>query len=115
MLLATYIRANITSTGVLYPKTEARGRRRCTKAFYELALQIPGVVAWYCTLKLEMAVRLAQEIITPMLQSDIVPGRHEATAILRAELQRLGLEVSFDYLPDLRNYGCAIYLYASLE
>ncbi len=45
------------------------------KTVYELALQNPGVVAWYSDLKLEMAVHLAKEIITQMLQSDVVPGR----------------------------------------
>ena len=71
--------------------------------FNALALQNPGIVAWYCTLKLEMAVCLAQEIITRMLQSDIVPGKAEAMRRLGTELeQKLGVEVSVDDLPDLQ-------------
>ena len=42
------------------------------KAYYLLTVQNPGIVAWYCGLKLETAVRL-QQLITRMLQSDIVP------------------------------------------
>ena len=34
------------------------------KVSYELSLQNSGVVAWCCTLKLEMAVHLAKEIFT---------------------------------------------------
>ena len=41
------------------------------KAYYALALQNPSVVAWYCALKLEMAVHLVQELVTRMLQSDV--------------------------------------------
>ena len=43
------------------------------KAYYLLAVQNPGIVAWYCALKLEIAVHLLQQLITRMLQSDIVP------------------------------------------
>ena len=86
------------------------------KTFYELALHNPGVVAWYCTLKLEMAVHLAKEIITRMLQEDIVPGKEDAMARLGAELQqKLGLEVSVDDLPDMQYYGYVDDFYASLE
>ena len=43
------------------PKDTSAREEAMKKAFYELALQNPGIVAWYCTLKLEMAVRLAQK------------------------------------------------------
>ena len=43
------------------------------KAYYLLAVQNPGIVAWYCGLKLELAVHLLQQLITRMLQLDIVP------------------------------------------
>ena len=97
----------------LRQQREGRGHEN---TFYELALQNPGVVAWYCTLKLEMCVHLAKEIITRTLQSDIVPGRQEAMARLEAELQqKLGLEVSVSDLPDLQYYGYVDVFYASLE
>ncbi len=86
------------------------------KVFYELSLQNPGVVAWCCTLKLEMAVHLAKEIITQMLQSDVVPGRQEAMTCLESALQeKLGLHVSVSDLPDLQYYGYVDDFYATLE
>ena len=86
------------------------------KAYYALALQNPSVVAWYCALKLEMAVHLVQELVTRMLQSDVVPGRTQAMALLSRQLQeRLGVEISVEDLPDLRNYGAVDDFYASLE
>ena len=86
------------------------------KSFYCLSLQNPGVVAWYCALKLEMAVHLAKEVITRMLQSDIVPGRAEAMTILGKELQhKLDVDISVEDLPDLEYYGCVDDFYASLE
>ena len=39
------------------------------KAFYELAVANPGAVAWYCSLKLEMAVHLTKTILTQQMQS----------------------------------------------
>ena len=58
------------------------------KAYYLLAVQNPGIVAWYCGLKLELAVHLLQQLITRMLQSDIVPGRVKAQKALAEELRR---------------------------
>lgn len=50
-----------------------------------------------------MAVHLAKEIITQMLQSDVVPGRQEAMTCLESALQeKLGLHVSVSDLPDLQ-------------
>ena len=46
------------------PEGSSEREQAMKKTFYELALQNPGVVTWYCTLKLEMAVHLANEIIT---------------------------------------------------
>ncbi len=98
------------------PEGSSEREEAMKKSFYQLALQNPGVVAWYCTLKLEMAVHLAKEIITRMLQSDIVPGKEDAMSRLGAELQqKLGLEVSVDDLPDLQYYGYVDDFYASLE
>ena len=34
------------------------------KAYYELAVRNPGAVAWYCGLKLEMAVKLTTALLT---------------------------------------------------
>ena len=44
------------------------------RAFYIMSVQNPGIVAWYCGLKLEMSVHLLQELMTRMLQSEVVPG-----------------------------------------
>lgn len=86
------------------------------KAYYALAVQNPSVVAWYCGLKLEMAVHLVQELVTRMLQSDIVPGRAQAMSMLSSQLQeKLGVQMSVDNLPDLRHYGTVTDFYASLE
>ena len=86
------------------------------KAYYMLALQNPNVVAWYCALKLEMAVHLVQELVTRMLQSDVVPGRNQAISLLASQLQeRLGVDISVDDLPDLRNYGVVDDFYAALN
>jgi hypothetical protein len=86
------------------------------KAYYQMALRNPGFVAWCCALKLEMAVRLVQDIIARVLRSDIVPGRDKAVELLAHELQqRLGVDVSVEDLPDLKYYGVADDFYASLE
>ena len=86
------------------------------KTYYELALHNPGTVAWYCSLKLEMMVHLAKEIITEMLQSSTVPGMQEGIAILEEELrQKVGIEVCVEDLPDLQQYGRVDDFYASLE
>ena len=97
---------------------EGSGERELAmkKVFYDVALQNPGAVAWYCALKLEMAVHLAQEIIAQMLQSDTVLGREEAMATLSAQLQeKLGVDVSVEDLPDLQYYGCVDDFYATME
>ena len=63
-----------------------------------------------------MAVHLAKEIITNMLQSDVVPGRQEAMTCLESALQqKLGLHVSVSDLPDLQYYGYVDDFYATLE
>ena len=98
------------------PHGSSEKEQAMKKAYYLLALQNPSVVAWYCTLKLEMAVHLVQEIVTRMLQSDVVPGREQAMAMLASQLQeKLGLDISVQDLPDLRDYGVVDDFYASLE
>ena len=72
------------------------------KAYYELAVQNPGAVAWYCGLKLEMAVALTKALLTEQMRSAEVPGLEEAKAKLKEELcSRLGLDVDVEEIPDL--------------
>ena len=38
------------------------------RAYFELAVREPGLVAWYCAVKLEMAVALTQALLTEQLR-----------------------------------------------
>ena len=76
------------------------------RAYYELAVREPGAVAWYCAVKLEMAVALTKSLLTEQLRSEHVPGRDAAKAKLTQKLgTRLGVEVVVDDVPDLRFFG----------
>ena len=76
----------------------------------------PGAVAWYCALKLEMAVELTKALLTAQLRSDVVPGRATAQAKLAEELsKRMGVDVLDDDIPDLQHYGRVDDHYASFE
>ena len=86
------------------------------KAYYELAVHNPGAVAWYCALKLEMAVALTKALLTAQVRSEEVPGRDEAQAKLAEELSnRMGVDVLVEEIPDLRHFGCVDDHYASFE
>ena len=101
----------------LPPGSEER-EEAMKKAYYLLAVQNPGVVAWYCGLKLEMAVGLLKQLISRMLQSDVVPGRADARRLLTEELRRkmgCSLEIMDIDFPDLEQYGKVTDYYASLE
>ena len=54
------------------------------KSYYDLAVRNPGAVAWYCGLKLEMAVALTKALLTEQMRSPEVPGLEEAKAKLKA-------------------------------
>ena len=76
----------------------------------------PGAVAWYCALKLEMAVALTKALLTAQVRSEEVPGRDEAQAKLAEELSnRMGVDVLVEEIPDLRHVGCVDDHYASFE
>ena len=76
----------------------------------------PGAVAWYCAVKLELAVALTAALLTEQLQSDAVPGRDEARDKLAEELGvRLGVDVSVDDIPDVRHFGQVDDSYVSYE
>ena len=86
------------------------------KAYYELAVQNPGAVAWYCGLKLEMAVALTKALLTEQMRSAEVPGLEEAKAKLKEELcSRLGLDVDVEEIPDLEKFGHVDDIYVSFE
>ena len=86
------------------------------RAYYELAMQNPGAVAWYCALKLEMAVALTKALLTEQMRSEEVPGREDAEAKLAQELQsRVGVEILVEGVPDLLHYGIVDDYYASFE
>ena len=53
------------------------------KLFYQLAHANPGVVAWYCGLKLEMGVALTRTLVTQQLQGTEVPGKAEGLQLNR--------------------------------
>ena len=86
------------------------------KSYYELAVQNPGAVAWYCALKLEMAVALTKALLTEQMRSPEIPGLETAKAKLAEELRsRLGEEIDVDEIPDLRLFGHVDDEYVSFE
>ena len=79
-------------------------------------MQNPGAVAWYCTLKLEMAVALTKALLTEQMRSAEVPGLEEAKAKLKEELRsRLGVEFVVEDIPDLAKFGHVDDEYVSFE
>jgi hypothetical protein len=48
------------------------------EVYYRLALQNPGIVAWFCALKLEMMVHLTVKLLSRNLAEDVVPGKSQA-------------------------------------
>ena len=58
------------------------------KAYYDLSVNNPGAVAWYCALKLEMAVHLTKALLTKQLRSADVPGLEVAKAKWEKDLER---------------------------
>ena len=77
-----------------------------TNMFFELAVREPGVVGWYCAVKLEMAVALTRALLTEQLRSADVPGQDAAKYKLASDLTaRLGVDVDVDEAPDLQFFG----------
>ena len=86
------------------------------QAFYQLAVANPGAVAWYCGLKLEMAVHLVKQLLTQTMQSRTTPGLEAVKTRLQEELERkLGAEVQVDQILELEDLGCVDDFYASFE
>ena len=86
------------------------------KVYYELSVREPGAVAWYCAVKLEMAVALTKALITEQMRSEVVPGRDEAKTKIAEELgARLGVDVDVEDVPDLRSFGHVDDEYVSFE
>ena len=86
------------------------------REYYELSVREPGAVAWYCAMKLEMAVALTKALLTEQMRSGDVPGRDEAKAKLAQNLgAHLGVEVGVDDLSDLRFSGHVDDEYATFE
>ena len=98
---------------------EAPGSARETamkKCYYDLAVRNPGAVAWYCALKLEMAVSLTKALLTEQMRSAEVPGLEEAKAKLTEELcSRLGVELVVEDIPELTKFGQVDDEYVSFE
>ena len=85
-------------------------------AYYKLAVREPGAVAWYCSLKLEIAVSLVRAVLTEQMRSDEVPGREEAKTQLAVGLaSRLGERVVVEDVPDLQQFGYVDDYYVSFE
>ena len=57
------------------------------QAFYTAASRNPGVVAWYCAVRLEMAVKLTVALLGRALAGDVVPGEEETIARFQTELR----------------------------
>ena len=86
------------------------------RTYYELVVRDPGAVAWYCAVKLEMAVALTAALLTQQLQSDDVPGLADAQRKIEAELvSRTGLAISVDGALDVRHFGQVDESYATFE
>ena len=90
--------------------------------FYRLAHANPGVVAWYCALKLEMGVALTRNLLSRQLQASAVPGKQEALELnrkVRAEAAvRTGLAEEDFLLDDVQleaDYGRVDESYATFE
>ncbi len=117
LLLLTYppaARESYTGWKGLSPGSAKEKAKK--EAFYALCLENPGAVAWYCALKMEMAVYLTQELLTKQLQSETVPGLAEVKVGIQEELKtRLGVAIEVEDLPDLRHFGHVDDFYASFE
>ena len=73
-------------------------------------------MAWYCAVKLGMAVALTRALLTEQLRSADVPGRGAATEKLASDLTaRMGGDVSVDESSDLQLLGQADDFYATFE
>ena len=90
--------------------------------FYRLAHANPGVVAWYCALKLEMGVALTRNLLTRQLQGSTVPGKTAALHLnrkVRAESAvRSGLAAEDFQLDDFQlddDYGRVDESFATYE
>ena len=86
------------------------------KAFYELANANPGAVAWYCGIKLEMAVHLVANVLTETLQDPTMPGLQTVRGRMEELLRsKVGEGIDVDQLPDLQHLGEVDDFYASFE
>jgi len=86
------------------------------KAFFQLAVANPGAVAWYCGLKLEMAVHLVANVLSDALQEPTTPGLSTVTARLAEQLRaKVGPHIDVQELPDLQHIGTVDDFYASFE
>lgn len=65
--------------------------QRCEKqkeAYYRAALANPGVVEWYCALRLELSVRLLAALVTQTMTCANIPGREAYADLLQQEMRR---------------------------
>ena len=86
------------------------------RAFYELSVSNPGAVAWYCGLKLEMAVHLVMNVLTDALRDPSTPGLPSLRKHLSELLHRkVGPDVDVQELPDLQHLGTVDDFYVSFE
>ena len=86
------------------------------KAFYELAVANPGAVAWYCGLKLEMAVHLIMNLLSEALQDPSTPGLTDVKARMAKLLHaKVGPGIDVHELPDVQHLGTVDDFYASFE
>ena len=85
-------------------------------SYYQLLVANPGAVAWYCGLKLEMAVHLVMNLLTTALQDPKTPGLGQVKARMTQHLRaKVGTGIVVEELPDLQHFGSVDDFYASFE
>ena len=88
------------------------------RSFYELALANPGAVAWYCGLKLEMAIGLVQSVLTKTTQDPSTPGLADISSRVAEHIrQHAGVNCDADMaeMPEVSELGRVDDYYASIE
>ena len=72
-----------------WKQIEEQSEREVSKreAYYKLALRNPGVVSWFCALKLETLVHLTSHVVSRNIGGDVIPGKLQAMSALQQELE----------------------------
>ena len=91
-------------------------RRHEQQTFYQLVVANPGAVAWYCGLKLEMAVHLVMNVLTEAMQDASAPGlQHVKARMTEHPHSHVGPHIDVGEVPELEHIGAVDDFYASFE